>query len=48
MEDTTVKWSELSNSDIGRDLAIMVSADLCREGQIDNVIKRPNTGIPVL
>ena len=42
MEDTSGKWSELSNSVTERDLGIMVSEDLSWELQIDNVVKKAN------
>ena len=40
MEDTSGKWSELSNSVAERDLGIMVSEDLSWKVQIDNVVKK--------
>ena len=39
MEDTAGKWSELSNSNIERDLGIIISEDLSWDAQIDNVVK---------
>ena len=48
MEDTSGKWSELSNSVTERDLVIMVSEDLSWEVQIDNVVKKANRTLGML
>ena len=42
MEVITGKWSELTNSDVERDLGIMVSEDLSWKVQIDNIFKKAN------
>ena len=42
MEDSSVKWSELSNIMTERDLGIMVSEELSWEVQIDSIVKKAN------
>ena len=48
MEDTSDKWSELSNIETERDLGIMVSEDLNWELQIDNAVKKANRILDML
>ena len=48
MEDSSVKWSELSNIMTERDLGIMVSEELSWEVQIDSIVKKANRIIGML